>query len=70
MPEEKLPLTPEQIETALTLQSSLIAGLFDQMIAQGLMTDQERRDLFGQASVELNVNGRLFLGPLAPLYPR
>lgn len=63
-----MPLAPEQIETALAIQSEMIAALYRGMIAQGMMDEQEYRDLMATAQGDREVNGSLFLGPLAPLY--
>lgn len=64
----KQPLSAEQVEATLTIQSNLIAGLFRTAIAQGQMTKEEFQEMFALSTIDHDVNGRLFGGPLEPLY--
>lgn len=65
-----MPLDEQQIETALAIQSEMIAQLWRWMIGQGHMTEDDFREALATAQDDRAVSGRLFAGPLAPLYLR
>ena len=61
-------LTPEQIETAIAIQSEMLAGLYRTAIDRGELTAAEYREVLSSLADTHEVSGRLFVGPLAPLY--
>lgn len=61
-------LTLEQIETAIAIQSEMLAGLYRAAIDRGGLTPEEYREVLSALAGAREVSARLFAGPLSPLY--